>query len=55
MSLHEPFAQVAHQNEANEQLGHLFEQIDHLLIFANFFVKNKRFAQKTDEQIPKAE
>ena len=51
MSDCERFAQVAHQKWANEQIARFSEQMAHSLIF---FAKNERFAQKTDEQIPRS-
>ena len=39
-------AQGTHQKWATEQIARFFEQ------FANFFAKNKQFAQKTNERIP---
>ena len=49
LTKNEQFAQVAHQKWANEWIACFFWAN---CSFAHFFLKNERFAQKTDEPIP---
>ena len=53
MSDNEWIAQVTlHKWAVNEQIARFFSESLIRSLFANFFAKNKRFAKKTDEQIP---
>ena len=52
MSHREQIAPVAHQKWANERIAHFFIKSIILSLFAKLFVKNERFAQKTDDKIP---